>query len=949
MGVGGADRTIVVRLRAEVADFKKQFAEATKSSQQLSGQVDADGRKIETSLGRMTRAAQLNRDTWSQAGTTLTLFGTAALAGLGLAVNAAMDWESAWAGVLKVVDGTPEELAAVQQGLRDLSKELPDSAVQIAAVAAAAGQLGVEAPDIVEFTRTMVNLGNTTNLSATDAAVALARFANIMGTSISETDRMGSTVVALGNNSATTEREIVEFATRLAASGRIAHLSEAQIFAYAATLTSVGVEAEAGGTAIGKTFTAINDAVLDGGRQLEVFAEVAGMSAADFQKAYGEDSGATIAKFITGLGQMSKSGQSTTAVFDELGLTDERLKRALLSAGQAQGLLTSELGLATEAWDENNALTAEANKRYSTTASQVKIARNAINDASITIGQSFLPLIGDAAGLLTHMADAFSQLPEPLQQTVGWIVLLGGGVMLLAGGFLMLAPRVIQTQAALVTLQASAAGASTGVTVLATTTKIAAISMGAVLGVITLLTIGLSLAAVGSKQAKDRAKEYADTLDEVSGALTEATRDLAKQRLQADDAYDSAQRFGISLETVTDAALGNADALEILRAKEREVVDERMRAQATGDIRLWDEDVEAIRNLVNAVERQSGALTDAKEDQLQNREAMVGAENAARDLAGTTDDLASSTAAYNKELKETLKLQRDAAGIILSERDATRQYEGAIDDIAEAMGAEGWTKTLDVSTEAGRANQEMLDGLVDSGWDVVESMAEAGRSNDDMAASMQRSREDVINAAIALGMTDAEANTLADDLRLVPSLIPIEVQSNIAAATSASDLLAAALERIPRKIGIEILAAGAKTNIGTLYLSPIARADGGAVFGPGGPRSDSILARLSNNEHVWSAMEVDGTPGGHRGIEYLRSLARSKRLSLPALADGGRVGGGTYMSPSSSLSVRSAVSMAGARVVVKIGEKEFEGYVAGIAGAVDEGTIRPLDHGGPTW
>src|SRR5699024_12553826 len=133
---------------------------------------------------------------------------------------AAMDWESAWAGVRKTVDGTDEEMASLEQGLRDMAKTLPASHQEIAAVAEAAGQLGIATPNIESFTRTMIDLGESSNLSAEEAATALARFMTVMGTSQADVGRTGAAVVGLGNSFATKVTAIVAMASRLCSAGR---------------------------------------------------------------------------------------------------------------------------------------------------------------------------------------------------------------------------------------------------------------------------------------------------------------------------------------------------------------------------------------------------------------------------------------------------------------------------------------------------------------------------------------------------------------------------------------------------------------------------------------------------------------------------------------------------------------------------------------------------------
>src|SRR5699024_3451842 len=162
--------------------------------------------------------------------------------------KASMDYESAFAGVRKTVDMTEEEFDSLSSGIREMAKELPASATEIAGVAEAAGQLGIQNESIMGFTRTMIDLGVATNMSSEEAATALARLANITGMSQDDFDKLGSTVVDLGNNLATTESEIVEMGLRLAGAGDQIGLTEAQTLAFAGALSSVGIEAEAGGS-----------------------------------------------------------------------------------------------------------------------------------------------------------------------------------------------------------------------------------------------------------------------------------------------------------------------------------------------------------------------------------------------------------------------------------------------------------------------------------------------------------------------------------------------------------------------------------------------------------------------------------------------------------------------------------------------------------------------------
>ena len=343
------------------------------------------------------------------AGKTLTKNVTAPLAGLGtVATKAAVDFESAFTGVRKTVDATEEEFAALSDGIKKMSSTMPQSASEIAGVMEVAGQLGVRGTDsLLQFTKTMVMLGDATNLSSEEAATSIARVMNIMGTSSEDVSRFGATIVDLGNNFATTESEIVAMTNRLAAGGKLAGLTEAELMALATAMSSVGIEAEAGGTAMTQTFNEIEKAVATGGEKLAEFARVSGMTSKEFATAWETSPITAIQSFITGLGKLDESGESAVLVLDNLGLTGIRQSNMLKSLGLASDLLADSIDTANKAWEENTALVNEAETRYGTTESKLAMLRNSAQNLAASFGE-----------LLTPMLDSLNQL---LQKAIGWL------------------------------------------------------------------------------------------------------------------------------------------------------------------------------------------------------------------------------------------------------------------------------------------------------------------------------------------------------------------------------------------------------------------------------------------------------------------------------------------------------------------------------------------------
>lgn len=371
---------------------------------------------------------------------------TAPVVALGaLSAKSAIDFESAFAGVRKTVDATEEEFSALSEGIRAMAKELPASAVEIAGVSEAAGQLGIANEHILSFTRTMIDLGESTNMSADTAATNLARLANITQMPQTEFDKLGSTIVALGNNLATTEAEIVEMGLRLAGAGSQIGMTEAEILGFAGSLSSVGIAAEAGGSAFSKVMIEMQLATETGGENLENFASVAGMTTDQFARAFREDASQALIAFISGLQGAESQGMSAIKVLDDIGITEVRMRDALLRAAGAGDLFAESISLGTQAWRDNVALTEEAEQRYGTTESKLKIMRNQLNDVAITFGEILLPPLLKVTEKVGQFAEWLNKLDPATKNTI----LVIGGVVAAIGPLLLIVGKVMSAIAAL--------------------------------------------------------------------------------------------------------------------------------------------------------------------------------------------------------------------------------------------------------------------------------------------------------------------------------------------------------------------------------------------------------------------------------------------------------------------------------------------------------------------
>ncbi|MGM0332250.1 phage tail tape measure protein [Enterococcus sp. AZ050] len=446
------------KLNSNASDIPSNLNTVNGAMKSFGDKTASIGQSIEKVGGSMTK------------GITLPIAGA-----VGAVTTAAVKWESAFTGVKKTNDEMVDSNGKViysyddlEKGLRDLAKELPASHTEIANVAEAAGQLGIQTDKVVGFTKTMIDMGESTNMSADSAATSLARFANITQMSQDKFSNLGSAIVDLGNNLATTESEITEMGLRLAGAGKQIGMTEGDIVGFAAALSSVGIEAEAGGSAFSRlmvqmqlatetgveAFAPLKQAVAEqgvswesfvhavnwGGKELtavskqmgiptselkkmykeaskasgslEDFANVTGRTGEEFAQLFKSNPSQALIEFIQGLKDSEKHGISAIKVLDDMGITEVRLRDSLLRAANASDVFEGAVKRGNEAFNENTALAEEAGKRYGTTESQLNILRGQLNDVAITFGGPLVAALNSAISAAKPMIEALANMAE---------------------------------------------------------------------------------------------------------------------------------------------------------------------------------------------------------------------------------------------------------------------------------------------------------------------------------------------------------------------------------------------------------------------------------------------------------------------------------------------------------------------------------------------------------
>lgn len=359
-------------------------------------------------------------------GDTLTRSVTLPMVALGgYAAKAAVEYDTALANVRKTTDMTEAELERLGESALELSRTQPVTAETILNVEALGAQLGVADDRLEDFAVTVTGLDIATNMDAETAGTEMARFANIVGMADDQFQNYGSTIVAIGNNMATTESEVSTMAQRFASAGHQAGLSEAEILGLSGAMSSLGLRAEMGGSSLSQVFTLISKSVSEGGDSLEAFASRAGKSAEEFAAAWRDDAAGAFVDLLTGIHDATEAGEDMNVILSGLGITQIRNSDTMRRLAGSVDVVTEALDLSTTAWEENTALQDEVDSRNQSMASRLQVLKNNIDAVATTVGvplvnaliealQAAQPLI-DAAG---DAAQAFADADEGTQRLV---------------------------------------------------------------------------------------------------------------------------------------------------------------------------------------------------------------------------------------------------------------------------------------------------------------------------------------------------------------------------------------------------------------------------------------------------------------------------------------------------------------------------------------------------
>jgi TP901 family phage tail tape measure protein len=751
-----------------------QAAGATKG---FASEVAGHGKAVRVDVERVGRAA-------------LVMAGGMALA-LGGAAKAAMDWETAWAGVTKTVNQganeTAEQFSAamgqLESDLRGLATRLPSTHKEIAAVAEAAGQLGIERSAIAGFTETMVALGVSTDLTADQAATAIAQIENVMGTAQNQTDRFGATLVALGNAGASTESEILSMAQRVAGAGKLIGLSEADVLGLSNAMASMGIQAELGGGAMQRTLLKMYQAVKSGGGALDGFAKIAGVSAEEFARRFEGRPIDAVTAFVAGLNRIDSAGQDVTAALADIGIKGTQDLNVLLRLKGAGDLTAESVALASKAWKENTALQQEATKRYGTTESQLKMLRNQVNELAIDMGDTLLPAIKGTVDALGGFIGFLNDLPAPVK--LGATVLLGlgttaAGVIGIVG---TMAPKVRELDKALESMGLGAGFASRNLGVIG---KVAGRLF--IIGTVVELMHALG-DALDPPQHADKPLLVGSLIDMArrGPVAGEAAKRFGKNLDGLGDAIDrianpsGGQRVMHFIDGLADKLHGGTTDLEDAK-NQIDDLDKALADLAAQDPNMAAAALLAIRDAIGSA--RFNELMPLLDDY---GVGVAAAANAEKLAAAGMDDMANSAGVSKKQIDALDKAIDELFDSLFGVEDAQDQWQQGLNDLDDTVkqAVEDGLKLANVLTDQSDGALELrgfLRDLVTDGAALVQQWVEQGIKGDELKGRIDALSQQFVDQARKLGIPQAAIDHYLEVIQSLPTEVAATVTANTAVA-----------------------------------------------------------------------------------------------------------------------------------------------------------------------
>lgn len=213
------------------------------------------------------------------------------------------------------------------------------------------------------------------------------------------------------------------------------------------------------GTAMTQIWNKMTKAVAEGGDTLDSFAKTAGVSGKEFAQIWENNPSKALSMFIKGLGETEGGAKGVLKALDDVGIKGIREADTIRRMANNHQVLDKALKTGSEGWKENSALTNEANIRYETMGSKLKMLKNTFINFARTIGDAVAPIVSFLADKLTGLFEHLQGTSNATKIAIAAFTLLGVAIPPLIVATGVLAHSIVGISEAMTLLNATKGGA----------------------------------------------------------------------------------------------------------------------------------------------------------------------------------------------------------------------------------------------------------------------------------------------------------------------------------------------------------------------------------------------------------------------------------------------------------------------------------------------------------
>ncbi|TLW79945.1 phage tail tape measure protein [Wolbachia endosymbiont of Drosophila santomea] len=375
--------------------------------------------------------------------------------GLGLTlaapVKVAIDFESAMADVTKVVDfkkGT-DEATKFAKKLKEMSRTIPLSAAELAQIAASGGQLGIKKEDLFMFTETVAKMSTAFDMSAEQAGDSIAKLSNVYGIDVSKMEYVGNVINHLSDNTAAKAKDMVEALAIVGGTAKQFGLDIKETSSLVNAFVSLGKQPAKAATAINALLSKLQTAEEQGG-DFKAALEQMGITAEEIVQRISENGEEALLYFFQTLKKMDNQERSTIL----MKLFGQEYQDDIALLAGSFNKYEDAIRLLSDTEEYKSSLQKEFQNRVDTTASKLRLLRNAIAEVGMNLGSVMLPTLKSIAEFLQEktrsialFAEKYPTLTKAIMGTVAALISLKVVAVGLGYGFTLLGSTIFSLKA----------------------------------------------------------------------------------------------------------------------------------------------------------------------------------------------------------------------------------------------------------------------------------------------------------------------------------------------------------------------------------------------------------------------------------------------------------------------------------------------------------------------